>query len=92
MLEFLKQYDGPIFLLAILGLFLRSWLLDIQFYRKNNWDYSKDSGRYIRPGGLFNSTPGMAPLSNEKKMRVGYPMLFATVSIFVILSLFKNFL
>jgi hypothetical protein len=36
--------------LALIALSIRNFVVDFKFYRKNNWDFEKDSGVKIRQG------------------------------------------
>ena len=46
------------------------------FYKRNGWDFTKDSGRFIYPGaGPFNP-PNTKPIGNRAKMFLGYPIMF----------------
>ena len=73
------------FLRGLMLYLLRAWVLDIQFYRRNGWDFSKDSGRFIYPGaGPFNP-PNTKPIGNGAKMYFGYPFLIAAFSAGIII-------
>jgi hypothetical protein len=73
--------------LAFLGC-LAYWLLDLNFYRKNGWDFSQD-----HPG--FQMYNGDVPegnewrLSNRNRVQTGGPfMIFVTGIIALALTLF----
>jgi hypothetical protein len=48
---------------------IHSWFKDYQFYKVNNWDYSKDSGRELSNGVAMHRS---ARMSNKEKMQGGY--------------------
>ena len=72
-------------LVSIVWLFIFvSWMKDINFYRKNSWDYTKSSGQkmYHSAGGAFSK-----PYSNKGRVWGGYPFMLVGFAI-VIFSFF----
>ena len=70
---------------------IRSWVLDLLFYRANNWEFSKDSGRAMYPGGGPNSMTGMAPLSNKTRVKFGYPFMISMNLIVIVIYSLSEF-
>jgi hypothetical protein len=62
---------GACFILAFAFLFVE-WVRDLSYYRSNNWDFSKNSGRNY----FFEGEVQLERLSNKKRVLWGFPSLF----------------
>jgi hypothetical protein len=67
-------------LLAAVGLLLLFWqvrglVLDLKFYKANNWDWNKNSGRTMQNGALptFGKVTG-----NRERVLFGFPFTIGT--------------
>lgn len=52
---------------------VQQYRFDLKFYRENGWDYTKDSGNRMYPGGIVR-IHGMAPIPNRFRVELGYPL------------------
>ena len=60
---------------GLVSLFLLfGWIKDLIFYKKNFWDFSKDSGRnYIRYGTGIGG--GGAKVPNGTRVKIAFPFM-----------------
>ena len=86
------QIVAGIIVVFLLSLLVMIWKIsklysaDIQFYKANKWDFSRDSENIIR-WGRFSSSPKM---SGRAKIYFGYPMFLLALSsafVFTIVAL-----
>ena len=64
---------GFLCLCAGLIYLLRAWVLDILFYKRNGWDFTKDSGRFIYPSAGPFQYSNIKPMGNRAKLFFGFP-------------------
>jgi hypothetical protein len=56
-------------MLCLSAFFLSEWVQDFSFYKENNWDFSKESGRNYFYVGEFASEPEAAAF----RVKFGFP-------------------
>ena len=61
-----------------------SWIRDLQFYKKNGWDFTKDSGRNLYPGR--GPPVGAKPIPNKHRVFFAYPFCILVSAVLFVLA------
>jgi hypothetical protein len=73
----------------ILAYLIYNYYIDLSFYRRNGWDFSKQSGAAdIFPGE--DAGPPSEPFSNEKRVKFAYPLAIFVLSLIFIATCFSK--
>lgn len=92
MLHTVLSLLGAVFVGCYSVYLIREWIGDLKFYQSTNWDFRKDSGRIMIPGGAHLSMKSMNPLSNKQRVLFGYPFMIAVGILSTVLIFFREFL
>lgn len=67
-----------------------NYYIDLRFYRRNGWDFSKHSGAADFYPGESADLPAATPYSNERRVRSAYPRAILVLSAIFIALLFAK--